>query len=121
MGKLARQQFDVPRVFPQPARSRLVLSNPRLEEIIYSSVLGFNYGCGTIFRLRATGKLTTLRDFESSDGLVIADGLFQATNGILYGMIPEKGQIQWAGSREKKSRLRSRQNFFLDFPFYRTH
>ena len=33
----------------------------------------------------------------------------------------ETSVLQWAGSREKKSRLRSRQNFFLDIPFYRTH
>ena len=32
-----------------------------------------------------------------------------------------EAKLQWAGSREKKSRLRSRQNFFLDIPFYRTH
>jgi hypothetical protein len=30
-------------------------------------------------------------------------------------------KLQWAGSREKKSRLRSRPNFFLDISFYRTH
>jgi len=29
-------------------------------------------------------------------------------------------KLQWAGSRGKNSRLRSRRNFFLDIPFYRT-
>ena len=28
---------------------------------------------------------------------------------------------QWAGPRERNLGLRSRQNFFLDIPFYRTH
>src|SRR5215470_14895644 len=28
---------------------------------------------------------------------------------------------KWAGCREIKPRLRSRQKFFLDIPFYRTH
>jgi hypothetical protein len=30
-------------------------------------------------------------------------------------------RLQWAGSRERKSRIRSRENFFLDIPLYRTH
>ena len=30
-------------------------------------------------------------------------------------------RLQWAGSRERNLALRSRQNFFLDIPFYRTH
>jgi len=29
--------------------------------------------------------------------------------------------IQWAGDQDVALALRSRQKFFLDFPFYRTH
>ena len=29
-------------------------------------------------------------------------------------------KLQWAGSRERTSTLRSRRSFFLDIPFYRT-
>jgi uncharacterized repeat protein (TIGR03803 family) len=46
-------------------------------------------GCGTIFRITSTGKLTTLYSFcaqtNCPDGAEPAPGLFQSTNGIIYG------------------------------------
>ena len=41
-------------------------------------------GCGTIFQITPEGTLTTLHNFESFDG-ANGSGLFQATDGILYG------------------------------------
>ncbi len=31
-----------------------------------------------------------------------------------------EAKLPWAGSRDRNLALRSRQNFFLDIPFYRT-
>jgi uncharacterized repeat protein (TIGR03803 family) len=42
-------------------------------------------GCGTVFRITATGTLTTLHSFEGTDGSGSQGGLIQASNGILYG------------------------------------
>ena len=42
-------------------------------------------GCGTAFRLTSAGALATLHSFDSADGASPAGGLFQATNGNLYG------------------------------------
>jgi uncharacterized repeat protein (TIGR03803 family) len=48
-----------------------------------------NSGCGTVFKITATGTLTTLYSFCSlascADGAVPFAGLVQATNGSLYG------------------------------------
>ncbi len=48
----------------------------------------FDYGCGTVFKITATGELTTLYSFcpetDCPDGAVPA-GLLQSTNGIIYG------------------------------------
>jgi uncharacterized protein (TIGR03437 family) len=50
---------------------------------------GTNYGCGTIFKITASGSLTTLYNFCSqtgcSDGYSPLAGLIQATNGNFYG------------------------------------
>jgi uncharacterized repeat protein (TIGR03803 family) len=47
------------------------------------------YGCGTVFKITASGKLTTLYSFCSqsgcADGSSPLAGLVQATNGDLYG------------------------------------
>jgi uncharacterized repeat protein (TIGR03803 family) len=43
------------------------------------------YGCGTVFQITAAGTLTTLHNFESTDGLFPEAGLIQATDGNFYG------------------------------------
>lgn len=42
-------------------------------------------GCGTIFRMTAAGVLTTIYNFEGSDGAVPTAGLVQALDGDFYG------------------------------------
>jgi uncharacterized repeat protein (TIGR03803 family) len=42
-------------------------------------------GCGTVFEITATGKLTTLHSFDASDGAAPVSALIQATNGNFYG------------------------------------
>jgi len=42
-------------------------------------------GCGTLFKMTPAGALTTLHNFDVTDGWG-ADGLFQSTNGTFYGM-----------------------------------
>ena len=42
-------------------------------------------GCGTIFSITANGSLTTLHNFNETDGRNPYGGLIQFTNGILYG------------------------------------
>jgi uncharacterized repeat protein (TIGR03803 family) len=46
---------------------------------------GGAYGYGTVFKITATGKLTTLHSFNQSDGAYPQAGLIQATNGNFYG------------------------------------
>ncbi len=41
--------------------------------------------CGTVFKMTATGTLTTLHSFDSTDGANPFGGLVQATDGNLYG------------------------------------
>ncbi len=43
------------------------------------------YGCGTVFKITSKGKLTTLHNFDASDGSGPIGWLVQATNGNLYG------------------------------------
>jgi len=40
--------------------------------------------CGTVFKITSTGTLTTLLDFDNTDGSS-PNGLIQATNGTFYG------------------------------------
>jgi uncharacterized repeat protein (TIGR03803 family) len=51
--------------------------------------LCYGYGCGTVFKITAAGKLTTLYNFCSqsncTDGADPLTGLVQATNGDFYG------------------------------------
>ena len=42
-------------------------------------------GCGTIFKITASGALTTLHSFDGSDGSFPYGGLVQATDGNFYG------------------------------------
>ncbi|MBZ5572768.1 MAG: hypothetical protein LAO09_12930 [Acidobacteriia bacterium] len=61
---------------------------------IYGGSLACNSGCGTIFKITKRGELTTLHRFDFEDGLWPKGGLFQATNGILYGTSGE-GMGTW--------------------------
>jgi uncharacterized repeat protein (TIGR03803 family) len=44
-----------------------------------------NSYCGTIFQITPTGTLTTLHEFDATDGSSPDGGVMQATNGIFYG------------------------------------
>jgi uncharacterized repeat protein (TIGR03803 family) len=44
-----------------------------------------NAGCGTVFKITPSGKLTTLHSFNFTDGANPYAALVQATNGNLYG------------------------------------
>jgi uncharacterized repeat protein (TIGR03803 family) len=46
---------------------------------------GGAYGYGTVFKITAAGKLTTLHSFNQTDGAYPQAGLIQATNGNFYG------------------------------------
>src|ERR1039457_4017264 len=52
---------------------------------------GTNGGWGTIFRMTADGALSTLYSFAYDDGAYPGAGLFQATDGNLYGTTAEGG------------------------------
>jgi uncharacterized repeat protein (TIGR03803 family) len=43
------------------------------------------YGCGTVFKITPSGRLTTLHSFDRTDGELIYGALVQASNGDLYG------------------------------------
>ena len=49
--------------------------------------LGCNapYGCGAVFKITPGGNLTTLQNFDASNGSYSYGELLQATNGMLYG------------------------------------
>jgi uncharacterized repeat protein (TIGR03803 family) len=42
-------------------------------------------GCGTVFEITPEGTLTTLKNFDASDGCLPNSSMIQATNGIFYG------------------------------------
>jgi uncharacterized repeat protein (TIGR03803 family) len=44
------------------------------------------FGCGTVFKITLTGTLTTLHNFDGTDGGLPTGRLAQATNGTFYGM-----------------------------------
>lgn len=44
----------------------------------------YAYGCGTIFKITSTGTLTTLHDFDKTDG-ALPEGLVQHSSGVFYG------------------------------------
>jgi uncharacterized repeat protein (TIGR03803 family) len=54
-------------------------------------------GCGTLFRISASGKLTTLYSFcaqpNCADGMFPATGLLQAADGKIYGATSSGGLI----------------------------
>src|SRR6202161_57355 len=43
-------------------------------------------GCGTIFRITPTGTLTTVHNFDGTDGFTIEGGLAQDPQGNFYGV-----------------------------------
>jgi len=45
----------------------------------------FQAGCGTVFKLTPGGTLTTLHNFDGTDGEFLFGGLVQRTNGTLFG------------------------------------
>ncbi|HEV2380370.1 MAG TPA: choice-of-anchor tandem repeat GloVer-containing protein [Terriglobia bacterium] len=45
----------------------------------------YPYGCGTIFSITTNGTLTTLHNFNGTDGSSRVGGLTQATSGSFYG------------------------------------
>jgi uncharacterized repeat protein (TIGR03803 family) len=55
-------------------------------------------GCGTIFKMTASGTFTTLVNFDSTDGTGPDNALFQASNGNFYGTTGEGGANQDAGT-----------------------
>jgi uncharacterized repeat protein (TIGR03803 family) len=44
-----------------------------------------NYTCGTVFKITASGMLTTLHSFDLTDGFLPSAGLVQAADGNFYG------------------------------------
>ena len=55
--------------------------------------LGFcsDISCGTVFKITASGTLTTLHSFNGTDGSTPMGGLLQATNGVFYGTTSNGG------------------------------
>jgi uncharacterized repeat protein (TIGR03803 family) len=45
----------------------------------------YYYGCGTVFKITPTGVLTTLHNFDWTDGSFVTAGLVQASDGNFYG------------------------------------
>jgi uncharacterized repeat protein (TIGR03803 family) len=52
----------------------------------------FGGGCGTVFKITATGTLTTLHSFDKTDG-ARPTGLVQDTDGTFYGTTLDGGKI----------------------------
>jgi uncharacterized repeat protein (TIGR03803 family) len=48
-------------------------------------------GCGTVYEITATGALTTLHSFDSTDGSYPQSPVMQATNGTFYGTTSNGG------------------------------
>jgi uncharacterized repeat protein (TIGR03803 family) len=53
------------------------------------------FGCGTVFKITPAGTLTTLHNFDGTDGGNPLDGLAQATNGAFYGTTSGAGANNW--------------------------
>jgi uncharacterized repeat protein (TIGR03803 family) len=51
----------------------------------------FGFGCGTVFRVTPSGKLTMLHSFDLSDGAFPYGTLVQASDGNLYGTTQQGG------------------------------
>jgi uncharacterized repeat protein (TIGR03803 family) len=55
----------------------------------------FGPGCGTVFKMTPSGTLTTLHNFDYTDGYVSRSGLIQATDGNFYGTTNGGGANQY--------------------------
>jgi uncharacterized repeat protein (TIGR03803 family) len=66
----------------QPQGGLLLASNGSFYGVTNQ---GGAYGYGTVFKITAAGKLTTLHSFNQTDGAYPQAGLIQATNGNFYG------------------------------------
>ena len=53
------------------------------EGVVSGTSCGF--GCGTVFKMTAAGRLTTLHTFDFTDGAFPESGLVQAADGNFYG------------------------------------
>lgn len=69
----------------------------------YSGTLCPN-GCGTLFKISAAGRLTTLYSFchlaGCPDGDLVYGGLAQATNGSFYGVSLDGGDLTCGGNHQ---------------------
>lgn len=61
------------------------------------SYVGCSAGCGTVFKITRNGVLTTLHDFDSTDGSYPAGGVVQGTDGSFYGVTEYGGTNSCAG------------------------
>jgi uncharacterized repeat protein (TIGR03803 family) len=52
---------------------------------------GYSTGCGTVFQITPSGKLTTIFLFDGTNGSQPFAGLIQAANGDFYGSTTEGG------------------------------
>jgi len=50
-------------------------------------------GCGTVFEITADGNLTTLHNFQGTDGQLVDAALIQATDGNFYGTTARGGVV----------------------------
>ncbi len=53
----------------------------------------FGFGCGTVFKLTPRGILTTLHNFDKTDGAFPYAALLQASDGALYGTTQQGGPV----------------------------
>jgi uncharacterized repeat protein (TIGR03803 family) len=44
------------------------------------------FSCGTVFRLSRSGKLTTLEDFDGTEGIEPRSGMIEGSDGMFYGV-----------------------------------
>jgi uncharacterized repeat protein (TIGR03803 family) len=59
----------------------------------YGGAYNSPYGYGTVFKMTASGTLTSLVSFDFANGIWPTAGLVQATDGNLYGETQEGGDI----------------------------
>ena len=63
------------------------------DGFFYGTTLRGGTGVGTVFKISATGTLTSLHSFNDSDGLNPFDGVIQASDGNFYGTTFSGGNI----------------------------
>jgi uncharacterized repeat protein (TIGR03803 family) len=67
----------------------------RSGKLFGTTQLGGIHSYGTVFQLSLAGELTTLHDFDSTDGSEPLAALLQAADGSLYGTTLEGGSGGW--------------------------